>query len=96
MEGRFAMHILVWDVISLTVASPALFKASESPGPGWTYARALARTSLSTGRDPSAFGSSESLSAGLTRPAPTATDAKAVQPGPARMAGQSITEGGWV
>ena len=33
VEGRLARYILVWDVISLSVANPALYEASESPGP---------------------------------------------------------------
>ena len=54
VEGRLARYILLWDhhrdVISLSVASPALSDASESPGPGRACPRLLAQASMGRNR----------------------------------------------
>ena len=43
LEGRLVRHILVWDVISLSVAFPALSDAFELPGPGRASTEKLKR-----------------------------------------------------
>ena len=56
---RSARHVLVWDAVSRSGAFPALSEVSESLGSDRTRPRALAQAS--TGRDPGASESSESL-----------------------------------
>ena len=59
ISSRLAIYVLVWDLISLSCACPALSEASKTPGQGRAFPRVPARAD--TGRNPSASGSSESL-----------------------------------